>query len=132
MKFKHLPIFFLLFSCGKENSELNAIRVEKTSIPVLTSNNTEAQRSVESKIHEWLNKGTSWKWSDLNNEELFAAIELSNGEFAAGLKLSGESDSLPLADLSKRSAWENLREEILKGLEDTLTVEMGKIGRAHV
>jgi serine protease len=126
MKFKHLPIFFLLFSCGKENAELNSSISGQVSIPVLTSDKFEIQLAVQEKIHQWLNNGTAWKWSDLSSDELFAAIELSDGEFAVGLKLDGTNDSLPLSDLSRRSDWENLREEILRGLEDTLTVEMGR------
>ncbi|MEY3850870.1 MAG: hypothetical protein RJA38_1311 [Bacteroidota bacterium] len=126
MKFKHLPIFFLLFSCGKENTELNSGNSRILSIPVLKSNNAEMQLAVERKIQNWFDQGSVWKWNDLSHEELFAAIELSDGEFAVGLKLGGAKDSLPIEDLSRRSEWENLREEILKGLEDTLTVEMGR------
>jgi len=126
MKFKHLPLFLILFSCGKEQSESRTGFPKDKAIPKLEANNYEAQQIVQQKIQNWLNNGTTWKWSDLTNEELFAAIELSDGEFAVGLKLQGESDSLPIQDLSKRREWENLREEILESLEDTLTVEMGR------
>jgi subtilisin family serine protease len=126
MKFKHLSLFFILFSCGKEQSESTIALSNGEAIPKLEANNFETHRTVEQKIQSWLNNGNTWKWSDLTHEELFAAIELSDGEFAVGLKLQGETDSLPFQDLSKRREWENLREEILKGLEDTLTVEMGR------
>jgi hypothetical protein len=126
MKFKHLPLFFILFSCGKEQSDSIIALSNDKVIPKLEANNFEMHQLVEQKIQLWLNDGTAWKWSDFTNEELFAAIEMSDGEFAVGLKLQGESDSLPILDLSKRREWENLREEILKGLEDTLTVEMGR------
>jgi hypothetical protein len=126
MKFKHLPLFFILFSCGKEQSESFIATSQDKAIPKLEANNFEMHQLVEQKMHQWLNSGITWKWSDLTNEELFAAIEMSDGEFAIGLKLQGENDSLPIKDLSKRREWENLREEILKGLEDTLTVEMGR------
>jgi hypothetical protein len=126
MKFKHLPLFFILFSCGKEQSDSIIALSNDKVIPKLEANNFEMHQLVEQKIQLWLNDGTAWKWSDLTNEELFAAIEMSEGEFAVGLKFQGESDSLPIQDLSKRREWENLREEILKSLEDTLTVEMGR------
>jgi len=126
MKFKHLPLFFILFSCGKEQSEPTIALSKDKAIPKLEANNFEMHQIVEQKLQNWLNNGITWKWSNLTNEELFAAIEMSDGEFAVGLKLQGESDSLPIQDLSKRREWENLREEILKGLEDTLTVEMGR------
>jgi hypothetical protein len=126
MKFKHLPLFFILFSCGKEQSDSIIALSNDKVIPKLEANNFEMHQLIEQKIQLWLNDGTAWKWSDFTNEELFAAIEMSDGEFAVGLKLQGESDSLPILDLSKRRVWENLREEILKGLEDTLTVEMGR------
>jgi hypothetical protein len=126
MKFKHLPLFFILFSCGKEQSDSIIALSNDKVIPKLEANNFEMHQLIEQKIQLWLNDGTAWKWSDFTNEELFAAIEMSDGEFAVGLKLQGESDSLPILDLSKRREWENLREEILKGLEDTLTVEMGR------
>jgi len=126
MKFKHLPLFFILFSCGKEQSESIMTFSKDKAIPKLEANNFEMHQIVEQKIQQWMSNGVTWKWSDLPHEELFAAIEMSDGEFAVGLKLQGESDSLPIQDLSKRREWENLREEILKGLEDTLTVEMGR------
>lgn len=126
MKFKHLPFFLILFSCGKEQSESISISVKRTSIPNLEANNIEVQHEVEQKISRWLSEGQSWEWSDLSQDELFAAIELSQGEFAVGLKLRGETDSLPFQDLSKRKEWENLRENMLQRLEDTLTVEMGR------
>ena len=126
MKFKHLPLFLILFSCGKEQAESISTFEKRQSIPKLEANNLEVQQNVEQKITRWLSEGHSWKWSDLSSDELFAAIELSQGEFAVGLKLRGETDSLPFEDLSKRNEWENLRENILKSLEDTLTVEMGR------
>jgi serine protease len=126
MKFKHLPLFLILFSCGKEQAESILTSEKRTPIPKLEANNAEVQHEVEQKITRWLNEGRYWKWSDLSRDELFAAIELSQGEFAVGLKLRGETDSLPFEDLSKRNEWENLRENILKSLEDTLTVEMGR------
>ena len=126
MKFKHLPLFLILFSCGKEQSESISTFEKRPSIPKLEANNLEVQQEVEQKIARWLSEGTAWKWSDLSDDELFAAIELSQGEFAVGLKLRGETDSLPFQDLSKRREWESLREGILKSLEDTLTVEMGR------
>ena len=126
MKFKHLPLFLIVYSCGKEQSESTMTLSKDKAIPKLQANNFEMHQIVEQKIQQCMSNGVTWKWSDLNNEELFAAIEMSNGEFAVGLKLQGESDSLPIQDLSKRRDWENLREEILKGLEDTLTVEMGR------
>jgi hypothetical protein len=126
MKFKHLPLFLILFSCGKEHSESISKSEKRSAIPKLEANNREVQQAVEQKISRWLNEGTTWRWSDLSQNELFAAIELSQGEFAVGLKLRGETDSLPLQDLSKRKEWENLREELLQSLEDTLTVEMGR------
>ena len=126
MKFKHLPLFLILFSCGKEQSESISTSVKRPSIPKLEANNLHVQENVEQKISRWLTEGHSWKWSDLSQDELFAAIELSQGEFAVGLKLRGESDSLPFHDLSKRREWENLREDLLQSLEDTLTVEMGR------
>ena len=126
MKFKHLPLFFILFSCGKEQSDSISTFDNRLSIPRLEANNLEVQQNVKQKITRWLTDGHTWKWSDFSNDELFAAIELSQGEFAVGLKLRGETDSLPFQDLSKRKEWENLREEILKSLEDTLTVEMGR------
>jgi hypothetical protein len=126
MKFKHLPIFLILFSCGKEQTESISTFEKRSPIPKLEANNVEVQHEVEQKINRWLNEGRSWKWSDLSQDELFAAIELSQGEFAVGLKLRGETDSLPVEDLSKRNEWESLRESMLKGLEDTLTVEMGR------
>jgi subtilisin family serine protease len=129
MKFKHLPLFLILFSCGKEQSESISPSVKLPSIPKLEANNLEVQQAVEQKITRWLSEGHSWKWSDLSQDELFAAIELSQGEFAVGLKLRGETDSLPLQDLSKRREWENLREDLLQSLEDTLTVEMGRKAR---
>jgi len=122
MKFKHLPLFLIFFSCGKEQAESVSTSVNPTSIPKLESDNLEVQHEVEQKITRWLNEGLSWKWSDLSQDELFAAIELSQGEFAVGLKLRGETDSLPFQDLHKRYEWENLRENLLKRLEDTLTV----------
>jgi len=126
MKFKHLPLFLILFSCGKEQSETINVLSKDQAIPKLEANNFEMHQIVEQKMQQWMSNGVTWKWSDLPHEELFAAIELSDGEFAVGLKLQGESDSLPIQDLSKRGEWENLREEILKSLEDTLTVEMGR------
>ena len=129
MKFKHLPIFFILFSCGKEQSDSISTFKNRLSIPRLEANNLEVQQNVEQKITRWLTDGHTWKWSDFSNDELFAAIELSQGEFAVGLKLHGETDSLPFQDLSKRNDWEKLREKILKSLEDTLTVEMGREAR---
>lgn len=126
MKFKHLPLFLILFSCGKEQAESVSNAVKQSSIPKLEANNLEIQHEVGQKITRWLNQGLSWKWSDLSQNELFAAIELSQGEFAVGLKLRGETDSLPFQDLNKRNEWENLRENVLKSLEDTLTVEMGR------
>lgn len=129
MKFKHLPLFLILFSCGKEQAESISNSVTRSSIPKLESNNIEVQQNVEQKITRWLSEGTAWKWSDLSNDDLFAAIELSQGEFAVGLKLRGETDSLPFPDLTKRREWENLREDLLQSLEDTLTVEMGREAR---
>ena len=129
MKFKHLPLFLILFSCRKEQAESISNSVTRSSIPKLESNNIEVQQNVEQKITRWLSEGRAWKWSDLSNDELFAAIELSQGEFAVGLKLRGETDSLPFQDLSKRREWENLREDLLQSLEDTLTVEMGREAR---
>ena len=129
MKFKHLPLFLILFSCRKEQAESISNSVTRSSIPKLESNNIEVQQNVEQKITRWLSEGRAWKWSDLSNDELFAAIELSQGEFAVGLKLRGETDSLPFQDLSKRREWENLREYLLQSLEDTLTVEMGREAR---
>jgi serine protease len=126
MKFKHLPLFLILFSCGKEQAESISNSVTRSSIPKLESNNIEVQQNVEQKITRWLSEGKAWKWSDLSNDDLFAAIELSQGEFAVGLKLRGETDSLPFPDLTKRRAWENLREDLLQSLEDTLRVEMGR------
>jgi hypothetical protein len=114
MKFKHLPLFLILFSCGKEQAESISTFEKRSPIPKLQANNAEVQHEVEQKITRWLNEGRSWKWSDLSQDELFAAIELSQGEFAVGLKLRGETDSLPLEDLSKRNEWENLRESMLK------------------
>ena len=129
MKFKHLPLFLILFSCRKEQAESISNSVTRSSIPKLESNNIEVQQNVEQKITRWLSEGNAWKWSDLSQDELFAAIELSQGEFAVGLKLRGETDSLPFQDLSKRREWENLREDLLQSLEDTLTVEMGREAR---
>ncbi len=126
MKFKHLPLFLILFSCGKEHSESISTSEKRSTIPKLEANNKEVQQSVEQKISRWMSEGTAWRWSDFSQNELFAAIELSQGEFAVGLKLHGETDSLPLQDLAKRKEWENLREDILQSLEDTLTVEMGR------
>ena len=126
MKFKYLPLFLILFSCGKEQAESIPNSVTRSSIPKLESNNIEVQQNVEQKITRWLSEGAAWKWSDLSNDDLFAAIELSQGEFAVGLKLRGETDSLPFPDLTKRREWENLREDLLQSLEDTLTVEMGR------
>ena len=126
MKFKHLPFFLILFSCGKEQADSISTSENQSSIPKLEANNAEVQQNLEQKISRWLSEGHSWKWSDLSQAELFAAIELSKGEFAVGLKLRGETDSLPFQDLLKRKEWENLREGILKSLEDTLTVEMGR------
>jgi len=126
MKFKHLPLILILFSCRKEQSESTMALSQVKPIPKLEANNFEMHEIVEQKIQLWLNNGFTWKWSDLTSEELFAAIEMSDGEFAVGLKLQGESDSLPIQDLSNRAEWENLRQEILKSLEDTLTVEMGR------
>jgi hypothetical protein len=126
MKFKHLPLFLILFSCGKEQTESISTLTQSQSIPKLESNNSNTQLHVEHTIRQWLDDGKLWQWSDFSQDELFAAIELSDGEFAVGLKLRGESDSLPIQDLSKRNEWKNLREEILKSLEDTLTVEMGR------
>ncbi len=126
MKFKHLPLFLFLFSCGKEQTESISNSEKPSRSPKLEANNVEVQQEVEQKITRWLNEGHSWKWSDLSQDELFAAIELSQGEFAVGLKLRGETDSLPFQDLHKRNEWENLRESMLKSLEDTLTVEMGR------
>jgi hypothetical protein len=126
MKFKHLPLFLILFSCGKEQSESISTSLNRSAIPILEANDLEVQQHVEQKIIRWRDEGSAWKWSDLSQDELFAAIELSQGEFAVGLKLRGESDSLPFQDLSKRKEWENLREKMLKSLEDTITVEMGR------
>jgi subtilisin family serine protease len=126
MKFKHLPLFLILFSCGKEHSESISTLKRSQSIPILESNNLDAQQHVEHSIRNWLDEGKVWKWTDFSQEELFAAIELSQGEFAVGIKLHGVSDSLPVQDLSKRNEWENLRENMLKSLEDTLTVEVGR------
>jgi serine protease len=126
MKFKYLPFFLILFSCGKEQSESVSTSVMRPPVPKLEANNLEVQQEVEQKITRWLSEGNAWKWSDLSQAELFAAIELSQGEFAVGLKLRGETDSLPLQDLSKRKEWENLRDDLLQSLEDTLTVEMGR------
>ena len=126
MKFKHLPLFLILFSCGKEQTESISTLTQSQSIPKLESNNLNTQQHVEQTIRQWHDDGKLWQWADFSQDELFAAIELSDGEFAVGLKLRGESDSLPIQDLSKRNEWDNLREEILKSLEDTLTVEMGR------
>lgn len=126
MKFKLFPLFLILFSCGKDHVDSLVHANEIKPIPMLESNNIEIQQQVELKINRWLSEGHTWKWSDLSEQELFAAIELSQGEFAVGLKLRGESDSLPFQDLQKRNEWEDLREKLLKSLEDTLTVEMGR------
>ena len=115
MKFKHLPLFLILFSCGKEQTESISTLTQSQSIPKLESNNLNTQQHVEQTIRQWHDDGKLWQWADFSQDELFAAIELSDGEFAVGLKLRGESDSLPIQDLSKRNEWENLREEILKG-----------------